>query len=135
VEKGLSPEPEASSGEEESQSSSGEGNLWDIPGAKAEAQLARLCKEGGVPAINFLLSKAVSPIANDTPTKSPKEWTYRDIVRLPEAERETWRTACNNELDALRRRKVFDLVDRPHGRRVIKNRWVFDVKSDGRKRA
>ena len=26
-------------------------------------------------------------------------------------------------------------MDRPKGRKVIKNRWVFDVKSDGRKHA
>ena len=96
-----------------------------------EATLAKLCKEGGVPAINFLLSKAVSPTTGDSITKSPKEWTYRDIARLPEAEREAWRTACNDELDALRRQQVYDLVERPRGRKVIKNRWVFDVKTDG----
>ena len=35
----------------------------------------------------------------------------------------------------LQKRKVFELVDRPRDRKVIKNRWVFDVKSDGRKKA
>ena len=35
----------------------------------------------------------------------------------------------------LRKRKVFELVNRPRDRKVIKNRWVFDVKSDGRKKA
>ena len=35
----------------------------------------------------------------------------------------------------LRKRKVFELVNCPHDRKVIKNRWVFDVKSDGRKKA
>jgi hypothetical protein len=42
---------------------------------------------------------------------------------------------CHEELDSLRRRKVFELVDPPKGRKVIKNRWVFDLKSDGRKKA
>ena len=69
----------------------------------AEAHLVQLCDEGGVVAINFLLSKAVSPTTMDVPTKSPKEWTYRDIARLPEAEQKEWRTACHNELDALKR--------------------------------
>jgi hypothetical protein len=30
---------------------------------------------------------------------------------------------------------VYDLVPRPYRRKVIKNRWVFDVKTDGRKKA
>ncbi|TFY50378.1 hypothetical protein EVJ58_g11073, partial [Rhodofomes roseus] len=43
--------------------------------------------------------------------------------------------ACREELEALRKRGVYELVDRPKGRRVTKNRWVFDVKTDGRKKA
>jgi hypothetical protein len=38
-------------------------------------------------------------------------------------------------LEALRKRNVYDLVERPRGRKVIKNRWVFDQKPDGRKKA
>ena len=102
---------------------------------EGEASLAKLCWEGGTAAISFLLSKAITPTAEDTP-KHPKEWTYRDIAALPPTERELWRTACSEELDALRRRNVFDLVERPRGRKVIKNRWVFDIKpADNRKKA
>ena len=42
---------------------------------------------------------------------------------------------CSEELDSLCRCKVFELVDPPKGRKVIKNRWVFDLKSDGHKKA
>ena len=35
----------------------------------------------------------------------------------------------------LHKHKVFELVDRPQDRKVIKNQWVFDVKSDGHKKA
>ncbi|KAJ2973122.1 hypothetical protein NUW54_g12124 [Trametes sanguinea] len=80
--------------------------------------------------------KAVLPVDDDLPnTSNVREWTYRDITRLPPAEQKEWKAACQEELEALRRRKVFELVDRPKGRKVIKNRWVFDVKSDGRKKA
>jgi len=34
----------------------------------------------------------------------------------------------------LQKCKVFELVDRPRDQKVIKNQWVFDVKSDGRKK-
>ena len=35
----------------------------------------------------------------------------------------------------LKQRDVFGLVDAPKGHKVINNRWVFDIKPDGRKRA
>ena len=38
-------------------------------------------------------------------------------------------------MEALQKRKVWEMVERPRGRKVIKNRWVFDVKTDGRKKA
>ena len=38
-------------------------------------------------------------------------------------------------MEALRKREVYELVQRPRGHKVIKNRWVFDIKTDGQKRA
>jgi hypothetical protein len=35
----------------------------------------------------------------------------------------------------LKQRKVFELVELPKGAKPIKNRWVFAIKSDGRKKA
>ena len=83
----------------------------------------------------MLLSKALPPVDQDSPPTNVREWSLRDILRLPSKEQKEWKTACREELEALRRRNVFELVDRPKGRRVVKNRWVFDVKTDGRKKA
>jgi len=58
-----------------------------------------------------------------------------DIARLPQAEQKFWRLACQEELDVLQKRKVFELVDHPRDQKVIKNQWVFDVKLDGHKKA
>ena len=33
----------------------------------------------------------------------------------------------------LKEHKVFDLVSLPEGKKAIRNRWVFDIKPDGRK--
>jgi len=105
----------------------------------------RLCREGGVAFQHFLVSKAIIPSIHvahpdyepETPRQqsSPKEWTYRDILKLPKDMLEELRTACERELEALEHRKVYDLTPRPKGRKVIKNRWVFDVKDDRRKQA
>ena len=68
-------------------------------------------------------------------TTNPKEWVFKDLACLPQLEQTEWQNACLQELEALRRHDVYELVLRPRGRKVIKNRCVFDVKTDGRKRA
>src|SRR6202789_607473 len=99
-------------------------------------ELLYLQREGGVKYLDLLLAKAVPAIDSELPdTANIREWTFKDIRRMPSASQKEWKQACREELESLRRRKVFELVDPPAGRRVIKNRWVFDLKSDGRKKA
>jgi hypothetical protein len=96
---------------------------------------SQLTQEGGVEFVRYLLAKAV-PLDSDTLQTTPiREWTYKDILCLPEAQKKEWRTAFHEELEALHKRNVFELVDLPKGRKLIKNRWVFDQKTDGRKKA
>jgi hypothetical protein len=54
---------------------------------------------------------------------------------MNKAQQKEWKAACQQELNSLRARDVYDLVNPPSGRKIIKNRWVFDVKTDGRKKA
>ena len=100
-----------------------------------QISLLKMCWEGGTEAINFLLAKAVSPTATAPTEKSPKEWSYHDLACLNPQELELWRTACTEELNALKKRDTFELVDRPTNRKTIKNCWVFNVKSDRRRKA
>ena len=137
-----SPPPERSPSPESTSSSSGDDQKLDDEEVERslehssddseEDALAKLCREGGVKFQTFLISKAVSSTPMEKP---PKEWKYRDIANLPKAELEEWRMACDQELEALRRRQVYDLVECPCGRKVIKNHWVFDIKTDGQKKA
>jgi len=60
---------------------------------------------------------------------------YKDIARLPQQTQIGWRNACQDELKALQKRQVYDLVDLPPNRKAIGNRWVFLEKSDGRQHA
>jgi len=101
------------------------------PSEEEEAIVSRLSQEGGVSFLSFLVSKAV-PVREE---KEPKEWTYKDMIGLPAGQLEEWRAACQREIEILTKQHIFDMVVRPSGCRVIKNRWVFDVKPDGRKRA
>ena len=84
--------------------------------------------------VSYLCSRAF-PLEMEQSNVNYREWTYRDILKLPQEEQTLWRKACHDELQILKDRKVYEIVDRPANRKVIKNRWVFDVKTDGRKKA
>jgi Reverse transcriptase (RNA-dependent DNA polymerase) len=56
-------------------------------------------------------------------------------MRLPKAMQEEWKIVCKEELEAFCWCNVFKLTDFPKGRKTIGCRWVFDVKSDGHKKA
>ena len=90
--------------------------------------LYHLVQEGRVEFIAFLLNKAV-PLALDQLV------FYKDTARLPFQLWEQWKKGCQEELEALRKCKVFELADLPKGHKAIKNRWVFMTKSDGCKKA
>jgi Reverse transcriptase (RNA-dependent DNA polymerase) len=107
-------------------------------GPSETADLVKMVQDGGAGLINFLLRAAVS--SADAKGKIPKvskvcEWHFRDLMHLPKAMQEEWKIACKEELEALCRRNVFKLTDLPKGCKTIGCRWVFDVKSDGRKKA
>src|SRR5258707_1575654 len=87
-----------------------------------------LLKQGGNHMIQFLLAQA---------EKNPKEMQYRDILvikgRDPKAFIE-WQEAMKAEIQALNDRDVWELIELPPNRKPIRCRWVYDVKTDGRKR-
>jgi len=78
--------------------------------------------------LNFLMAKA-EPLTPRIPEQ------YRDILRLPADEKKAWGSACQDEIDALWKRQVWMLTNLPPNCKPVKCRWVFAVKSDGRKQA
>ena len=84
--------------------------------------------------MTLLLGKAV-PVTSSLQIENIRETKFSDIMRLPVEERTLWLKACKEEMASLRERDVYEIVDRPKNCRVVKNRWVFDLKTDGRKKA
>ena len=87
-------------------------------------------QEGGVGFINYLLALAISPddFSLLPAVSQVREWHFQDILKFPKKEMEEWKAACCEELESLCKCKVFELCDLPHGRKVVHNCWVFDVK-------
>ena len=65
------------------------GSGEDVDDPETQVDMAKLCQEGGVALINYLLLKAIPPI--EPPKESNvREWTYCDIACLPQAEQKEW---------------------------------------------
>ena len=94
--------------------------------------LTVLVQERGVGFINYLLALAISPDDSSLlPAVSQvREWHFQDILKFPKNEMEEWKMACHEELESLCECKVFELCNLPHGRKVVCNHWVFNVKPD-----
>jgi len=60
---------------------------------------------------------------------------HQDIFKLSKQEQNLWMIAMQEEIKSLSDRNVWTLVDLPKGHKPVKGRWVFAVKSDGRKKA
>ena len=80
----------------------------------------------------YLLSKAL-PHHNELPDlMNVQDWTTKDISKPSAEDQWEWCKAQFEELEALKKHNVYKL---PPGHKAIKNHWVFDLKSDGCKKA
>ena len=77
--------------------------------------------------LEFTISQLLLHAFQDTPQ------SYTQAVNSPE--KDEWMNAMQEEYDGLLERGTWELVDRPKGRKVIKNRWTFVRKLDGRYKA
>ena len=112
--------------------------LWQTSNHKLDLQL--IIEEGGDCFQNFLLAAArrTLPSRHKQPRKATLpdpahicDWTYNDILCFSGKLKEEWRQVCLEEISALKKRSVFELVALPNGFKPIRNRGVFDIKSDG----
>jgi len=87
-----------------------------------------LVREGGAEHICFLLALR----ATETHVL-PK--TFKDVAKLPADSKKRWLESCLEELKSLKDRDVYEIVDLPKRRKAVKNRWVFNIKPNGRYRS
>jgi hypothetical protein len=106
----------------------------DNPPRPDTRDLADIVWEGGVKFFAFLLHCAL--LMEDV-RSLPKgitdihQMTFREIMLWLKDKQQEWCGACDDELEALQKRNVYNLTDLPPGRKAVKSKWVFDIKSDG----
>jgi len=108
-----------------------EGNRIDAPPLVGESaitaitnHMVHLTREGRAEHIHFLL------VLRATETHVlPK--TFKDVIKLPADSKKRWLESCLEKLKSLKDRDVYEIVDLPKGRKVVKNCWVFNIKPNG----
>jgi len=64
--------------------------------------------------VSYLCAKAV-PLSEEASKPNYHEWSYRDLVCLPESERKQWFKVCKVKPDMLKQHKVLEVSDCPSG--------------------
>jgi hypothetical protein len=100
----------------------------------SEANVNWLTREGGDLLLSYLCLCMI-PYAESVNSPNYQEWLHHNILKLPTDEQSLWWKACKTELSMLNERKVWEVTDHPTDQKIIKNCWIFDVKTDGRKNA
>ncbi|GFW50773.1 retrovirus-related Pol polyprotein from transposon TNT 1-94 [Trichonephila clavipes] len=53
---------------------------------------------------------------------------YKEAIRSRDASK--WHDAMDREINVMKERKVWDLVDHPDNIKILENRWVYTIKYD-----
>lgn len=53
---------------------------------------------------------------------------YQEPMAAGQAE--YWQAACEEEMKSLDSHDTYEIVDLPHGAKIIPSKWVFDVKTN-----
>src|SRR3954467_10565572 len=59
---------------------------------------------------------------NDDPT------TYEEAMMIPDSNK--WLEAMKSEMESMYENQVWTLVDLPHDRKAVENKWIFKRKTD-----
>ena len=100
--------------------------------------MVHLCREEEAPLYNYLINFTYSIESSVLPNlTNVHEWHFKDIAYIKDPKVcKDFEQACKEELETLWHRGTFEKVDRCSIKKLsIRCYWVFDVKSDGQKKA
>ena len=79
----------------------------------------------GVPSLRYIEEYLAAAVEEEV-KQCPK--TIGEALQGPH--REKWRKAMQSEMDSLRENGVYEIVDRPSGKKVVQSKWVLRVKTN-----
>ena len=63
---------------------------------------------------------------SDMPDEDPT--TYRKLEAVESWHSKKWTWAMKDEINALKKNKSFEVLDKPIGRNIVGSKWVFKTK-------
>ena len=75
---------------------------------------------------NSQLEHAMATAISEIEAINPQ--SLEEAMRRPDWPK--WQTAIQEELKALKEAGTWGIIERPKGRNIVKNKWVFRVKKD-----
>lgn len=108
----------------------GDGDDWgpadDAPVVPVHGGARRSNREArGVPPLRYI-EEFLASTAQEEAKQSPQ--TLQEALEGEHSAK--WREAMESEMASLRENNVYELVDRPKGKKVVKSRWVLRVKTN-----
>ena len=82
--------------------------------------------ESFIPRDSLQMIPQVNVVLNDHGSKDKIPSTTNEALHHP-----GWQKAMRKEMDSIRKHNVYQLVEKPEGKRIVSLRWVFTKKHDG----
>ena len=79
----------------------------------------------GVPPLR-LIEQYLATVVEEEVKQSPQ--SVREALQSIHGDK--WQEAMDSEMGSLKENGVFELVDRPKGKKVVKSKWVLRVKTN-----
>jgi len=67
-------------------------------------------------------------VARTESLTEPESW--EEMQKLPNTDKQKWTDAADEEIRSLKDLRTWDLTELPEGKNVIKNKWIFKLKTD-----
>ena len=55
------------------------------------------------------------------------------LSRSRDKDKQSWMKAMQEEMNSLQKKKTYELVELPKGKKALRNKWVFKLKKDSEK--
>ena len=55
------------------------------------------------------------------------------LSRSRDKDKQSWMKAMQKEMNSLQKKKTYELVELPKGKKALRNKWVFKLKKDSEK--
>ncbi|XP_047985264.1 uncharacterized protein LOC125225549 [Leguminivora glycinivorella] len=99
-----------------------------MPSSSTDTSGALQEPDGDGPAYNLRSRIPRCTVASALVVEASEPTTVKEALHSSDSK--LWRQAMQDEIDSFNKHDAWELVDRPAGKNIVKNRWLFKIKRD-----